>query len=209
MKRSSPAPLAATLPTVAGTSLRRPDLSQNQALRPARFGADRTLDRGSAIGDRLIGMAGDFRGRQVRLQAAERSTHLCRESFTRRRSRYELIRPASGSNLGLDFGKNKPSRSRDIYKTKADAVQRIQQAVEDGANLIQPQGDLGLDKTAKSASGSGMATIPTPRCGHRAQRARSEPLGPVFLSNPEAIVNLHDTGNRFPQKPGNVLPRTN
>jgi len=38
--------------------------------------------------------------------------------------------------------------SRDVYKTKADVVKLIQQAVADGASLIKKQGDAGLDKTS-------------------------------------------------------------
>ena len=54
-----------------------------------------------------------------------------------------LLPSASGSNIGPDFGKNKHNPSRDVYKTKADVVKLIQQAVADGANLIQEQGDAG------------------------------------------------------------------
>ena len=57
-----------------------------------------------------------------------------------------LLPSASGSNIGPDFGKNKHNPSRDVYKTKADVVKLIQQAVADGANLIQEQGDAGLHR---------------------------------------------------------------
>src|SRR6202162_133630 len=66
---------------------------------------------------------------------------------------YDLIRPAGGSSLGPDFGKNKHNPSRDLYKTKTDVVKLIQQAVADGANLIQQPGDAGLDEIAKHAWG--------------------------------------------------------
>jgi uncharacterized damage-inducible protein DinB len=67
---------------------------------------------------------------------------------------YDLMRSVSASNIGPDFGKNKHNPSRDVYKTKADAVKLIEQAVADGANLIQQQGDAGLDKIAKYAWGN-------------------------------------------------------
>jgi hypothetical protein len=67
------------------------------------------------------------------------------------------MRSASGSKIGPDFGKNKHNPSRDDYKTKADVVKLIQQAVEDGANLIQQQGDAGLDKITKFAWGNKLA----------------------------------------------------
>lgn len=44
--------------------------------------------------------------------------------------------------------------SRDVYKTKSDVMNLIQQAVADGANLIQQQGDAGLDKTTKFPFGN-------------------------------------------------------
>jgi hypothetical protein len=47
------------------------------------------------------------------------------------------MRSVSGSNIGPDFGKNKHNPSRDVYKTKADVVKLMHQAVADGANLIQ------------------------------------------------------------------------
>jgi hypothetical protein len=63
------------------------------------------------------------------------------------------MRAASGSKIGPDFGKNKHNPPRDDYKTKADVVNLIQQAVADGAKLIQEQGDAGLDKTTKMPPG--------------------------------------------------------
>ena len=38
--------------------------------------------------------------------------------------------------------------SRDAFKTKADVVKFVQEAVADGAQVIQQQGDAGLDKTS-------------------------------------------------------------
>jgi hypothetical protein len=57
-------------------------------------------------------------------------------------------------NLGPDFGKNKHNPSRETYRTKADVVRLIEQAVADGANVIQEQGDQGLDKTMKMPRGN-------------------------------------------------------
>ena len=67
---------------------------------------------------------------------------------------YDLMRSVSGSNIGPDFGKNEHNPSRDVYKTKADVVKLIQQAVADGASLIQQQGGAGLDKVTKYAWGN-------------------------------------------------------
>src|SRR5258708_19486604 len=46
----------------------------------------------------------------------------------------------------MEFGQgDKPSRYG--FKTKADVVEFVKEAVADGANAIQQQGDAGLDKT--------------------------------------------------------------
>jgi hypothetical protein len=61
---------------------------------------------------------------------------------------FVLIRKISGSNLGPDFGEG-DNPPRDLFKTKADVVKFVQEAVADGAKLIQQQGDTGLDNTTK------------------------------------------------------------
>jgi hypothetical protein len=65
---------------------------------------------------------------------------------------FVLIRRISGSNLGPDFGEG-DNPSRDLFKTKADVVKFVQEAVADGAKVIQQQGDAGLDKTTTPTSG--------------------------------------------------------
>ena len=59
-----------------------------------------------------------------------------------------VIRRISGSNAGPDFGDG-DNPTRDQFKTKADIVKFVQEAVADGAKVIQQQGDAGLDKTTK------------------------------------------------------------
>ena len=61
---------------------------------------------------------------------------------------FVLIRRISGSNLGPDFGDG-DNPTRDAFKSKADVVKFVQEAVADGAQVIQQQGDAGLDKTSK------------------------------------------------------------
>ena len=65
---------------------------------------------------------------------------------TTRISHKALIRRISGSNIGPDFGKG-DNPTRDAFKTKADVVTFVQEAVADGAKVIQQQGDAGLDNT--------------------------------------------------------------
>jgi uncharacterized damage-inducible protein DinB len=154
MKRSSLVLLAIALFAVAAPSLYGQSQPQNQAPRPARSRAEEVLDRWNDIGNKLVAMAQDFPEDKYdyKLQKDERTfaenlLHVAAVD-------YDLMRAISESNLGPDFGKNKHNPSREIYKTKADVVKLIQQAVADGASLIQQQGDAGLDKITKSAWGN-------------------------------------------------------
>src|ERR1700686_2496525 len=149
MKRSSLALLAVTLLTIAGTGLGGQGQSQNQAAGSARSRADETLEWWNHIGNRLIAMAKDFpedkydfRVQKDERTFAENLLHVAAVD-------YDLIGRVSESNRGPDFGKDKHNPSRDVYKTKADVVKLIEQAVTDGAAVIQQQGDAGLDKTSK------------------------------------------------------------
>ena len=83
---------------------------------------------------------------------------------------FVLIRRVSGSNLGPDFGQG-DNPSRDVFKTKADVVKFVQEAVADGARVIQQQGDAGLDEIAKHAWGKqDVPQILHLDVRHRAQR---------------------------------------
>jgi len=154
MKRSSLALVAATLLLAAGSAIYGQSQPQNQAPLPAHSRADETLELWNEIGNKLIAMAADFpediydfKVQKDERTFAENLLHIAAVD-------YDLMRSTSGSNIGPDFGKNKHNPSRDVYKTKADVVKLIQQAVADGASLIQQQGDAGLDKTMKFAWGN-------------------------------------------------------
>jgi len=148
MKAYSLALLAVTLLPVAGTNLYGQGQSQNQAPRPARSRSDEMLDRWNDIGNKLIAMAQDFPEDKYdfKLQKDQRTfalnlLHAAALDFV-------LIRRISGSNLGPDFGEG-DNPTRDVFKTKADVVKFVQEAVADGAQVIQQQGDAGLDNTSK------------------------------------------------------------
>ncbi|MGA8443525.1 MAG: DinB family protein [Candidatus Sulfotelmatobacter sp.] len=152
MKRSSKrcglALAAVILLALAGTCLGSQGQTQNQAPSPARSRSDEMLDRWNDIGNKLVAMAQDFPEDKYdfKLQKDERAfaenlLHAAALDFV-------LIRRISGSNLGPDFGEG-DNPSRDAFKTKADVVKFVQEAVADGAKVIQQQGDAGLDKTSK------------------------------------------------------------
>jgi uncharacterized damage-inducible protein DinB len=147
MRRSFLALVAFTLLALTGTSLYGQGQSQNQLTGSARSRADETLEWWNQIGNKLIAMARDFPEDKYdfKLQKDERTfaenlLHVAAVD-------YDLIGRVSGSNVGPDFGKDGHNPSRDVYKTKADVVKLIEQAVADGAALIRQQGDAGLDKT--------------------------------------------------------------
>jgi len=148
MKRSSNwsslALVGVTLLTLAGSSLH--SQSQNPAPTPARSRAEETLQRWNDIGNKLVAMAQDFPEDKYdyKLQKDQRTfaLNLLHEAAFE----YVVLRTVSGSNVGPDFGKG-DNPSRDQFKTKAEVVKFVQQAVTDGANIIQREGDAGLDKT--------------------------------------------------------------
>ena len=153
-KQSAVALVAVALFTVAGTSVHSLGQPQNQALRPARSRADETLAMWNEIGNKLIAMAQDFPEEKYdfKLQKDERS--FAQNLLHVAAVDYDLMRSISESNIGPDFGKDKHNPSREVYKMKADVVKLIEQAVADGANLIQRQGDAGLDRVTKYAWGN-------------------------------------------------------
>jgi uncharacterized damage-inducible protein DinB len=152
MKRSSKrcglALAAVILLALAGTCLGSQGQTQNQAPRPARSRTDETLDMWNEIGNKLVAMAQDFPEDKYdfKLQKDERT--FAQNLLHAAALDYVLIRRVSGSNLGPDFGEG-DNPSRDVFKTKADVVKFVQEAVADGAQVIQQQGDAGLDKTSK------------------------------------------------------------
>ncbi len=147
MKRSWFVVVVLTLLT-AGIALHSQAQTQNQPPSPARSRSDEMLDRWNDIGNKLIAMAQDFPEDKYdfKLQKDERTFAL--NLLHAAALDYVLIRRVSGSNLGPDFGEG-DNPSRDLFKTKAAVVKFVQEAVADGAKVIQQQGDTGLDKTTK------------------------------------------------------------
>jgi uncharacterized damage-inducible protein DinB len=148
MRQSSLALVAVTLLAIVGTSLSSHSQSQDQAPRPARSRADETLDMWNAIGNKLVAMAQDFPEDKYDYKLQKDQRTFAQNLLHAAALDYVLIRRISGSNLGPDFGEG-DNPSRDVFKTKADVVKFVQQAVAGGAAVIQQQGDAGLDKTTK------------------------------------------------------------
>jgi hypothetical protein len=138
--------LVAVILLVAGTIPYSQGQSQTQPPRPASSRADEMLSRWNDIGNKLVAMAQDFPEDKYdfKLQKDQRTFAL--NLLHAAAFEYVVARSVSGSKLGPDFGEG-DNPSRDQFKTKADVVKFVQQAVADGAAVIQQQGDAGLDKT--------------------------------------------------------------
>jgi uncharacterized damage-inducible protein DinB len=155
MKRFSLVLFAVTLVAIVATSL----YAQAQDQASARSRAEETLEWWNQIGNKLIAMAKDFPEDKYDFKVQKDERTFAENLLHVAAVDYDLISRVSESNIGPDFGKNSHNPSRDAYKTKADVVKLLEQAVADGANVIRQQGDAGLDKTTPFAWGAGKHVV--------------------------------------------------
>jgi uncharacterized damage-inducible protein DinB len=146
MKR--PVLVAVTLLAALGMSLHGAAQTQNPPPSPARSRSDEMLDRWNDIGNKLIAMAQDFPEDKYDFKVQKDERTFALNLLHAAALDFVLIRRISGSNLGPDFGEG-DNPTRGLFKTKADVVKFVQEAVADGAKVIQQQGDTGLDNTTK------------------------------------------------------------
>ena len=157
MKRFSFARFAFAAFVVAATPVFAQTPSQTQP--PARSRTEETLEFWNHIGNKLIAVAKDFPEDKYdfKVQSEERTfaqnlLHVAAVDF-------DVAGRVSGAHVGPDFGQDAHNPSRDVYKTKADVVQLLEQAVAEGARVIKQQGDAGLDKTAPFAWETGKHVV--------------------------------------------------
>ena len=153
MRHSSLALVAAALLAVTGTGL------YSQTPGPARSRAEETLEWWNHIGNRLIAMAKDFPEDKYDFKVQKDERTFAENLLHVAAVDYDLIGKVSGSVMGPDSVKDTHNPSRDIYKTKADVVKLLEQAVADGARVIRQQGDAGLDKTQQFAWETGKHVV--------------------------------------------------
>jgi len=147
-KRSSFVVVVLTLLAVAGPSLHSQAQTESQPPSPARSRSDEMLDRWNDIGNKLIAMAQDFPEDKYDFKVQKDERTFAQNLLHAGALDFVLLRRISGSKLGPDFGEG-DNPSRDVFKTKGDVVKFVEEAVADGAKLIQQQGDTGLDNTSK------------------------------------------------------------
>jgi uncharacterized damage-inducible protein DinB len=140
--------VAVTLLALTGSSFYTLGEAQDQAPLPVRSRTDEMLDRWNDIGNKLIAMAQDFPEDKYdyKLQKDQRTFAL--NLLHAAALDYVVIRRVSGSKIGPDFGEG-DNPPREAFKTKAEVVKFVQQAIADGASVIRQQDDAGLDKTTK------------------------------------------------------------
>jgi pimeloyl-ACP methyl ester carboxylesterase/uncharacterized damage-inducible protein DinB len=152
IKRGSKQPwlalLALILLVIPETSFSSQGQTPDQPPRPAASRSGEMLDRWNDIGNKLIAMAQDFPEDKYDFKVQKDERTFAQNLLHAAALDFVLIRRVSGSNLGPDFGEG-DNPSRDVFKTKADVVKFVKEAVADGAQVIQQQGDAGLDRTSK------------------------------------------------------------
>ena len=131
-----------------GTGLHSRAQTQSQPPSSARSRSGEMVDRWNDIGNKLIAMAQDFPEDKYDFKVQKDERTFALNLLHAAALDLVLIRRISGSNVGPDFGEG-DNPTRDAFKTKADVVKFVQEAVADGAKVIQQQGDAGLDKTTK------------------------------------------------------------
>src|SRR6476660_7982826 len=148
MKRSSLTLLAVTLLAAVGMSSHSQAQTQKEPPSPARSRSDEMLDRWNDIGNKLVAMAKDFPEDKYDFKVQKDQRTFALNLLHAAALDFVLIRRISGTNIGPDFGEG-DNPSRDQFKTKADVVKFVEEAVKDGAQVMQQQGDAGLDNVSK------------------------------------------------------------
>jgi uncharacterized damage-inducible protein DinB len=146
--RLSGLPLIFTLLALFGMNIQSLAQSQNQAPTPAHSQSDEMLQMWNAIGNKLVALAQDFPEDKYDFKVQKDERTFALNLLHAAALDFVLIRRISGSKVGPDFGEG-DNPTRDQFKTKADVVKFVQEAVADGAKVIQQQGDAGLDNTTK------------------------------------------------------------
>src|SRR5215475_11768572 len=113
--------------------------TQNQAPAQVRSRADETAEWWNQIGKKLIAMAKDFPEDKYDFKLQKDQRTFAQNLLHVAAIDYYLIGKVSGTKAGPDFGKDFENPSRDVYKTKADVVKLLEQAVADGAAVIKQQ----------------------------------------------------------------------
>jgi len=152
-----------------------------QAPALARSRADETLEWWNHIGDKLIAMAKDFpedkydfKVQKDQRTFAENLLHIASVDF-------DVAGRVAGSPIGPDFSKEGHNPTRARFKTKAEIVKLLEDAVAAGAAVIRQQGDAGLDKPLEFAWETGKHTSHVPYAWTSAIEHSAEHFGQLVV----------------------------
>jgi uncharacterized damage-inducible protein DinB len=120
---------------------------QQQGSSDVRSRSEETLEWWNHVGNKLIAMAKDFPEDKYDFKAQADERTFAQTLLHVAAVDYDVAGKVSKSHVGPDFGKDTHNPSRDVYRTKADVVKLLEEAVAAGATVIQEQGDAGQDKT--------------------------------------------------------------
>jgi uncharacterized damage-inducible protein DinB len=148
MKPSARTLVAVALFAALGMGLPSQAQTQNQSPSPARSRSEEMLDRWNDIGNKLIAMAQDFPEDKYDFKVQKDQRTFALNLLHAAALDFFVMRRISGSKIGPDFGEG-DNPPREAFKTKAEVVKFVQEAIADGAQVIQQQGDAGLDNTSK------------------------------------------------------------
>jgi hypothetical protein len=144
--------VAVTLLAAVGTGNHSRAQTQNQPPAPARSRSEEMLYMWNDIGNKLIAMAQDFPEDKYDFKVQKDQRTFALNLLHAAALDFVVVRKVSGSNVGPDFGEG-DNPTREAFKSKADIVKFVQEAVAAGAKVIQQQGDAGLDNTTKFFGG--------------------------------------------------------
>ena len=147
-KRFSLALVAVTLLAGVGMDFHGQAQKQNQTPSPARSRSEEMLDRWNDIGNKLVAMAKDFPEDKYDFKMQKDQRTFALNLLHAAALDFVLIRRVSGTNVGPDFGEG-DNPTRDQFKTKADVVKFVEEAVADGAQSDSRAGRRGAGQDIK------------------------------------------------------------
>jgi uncharacterized damage-inducible protein DinB len=145
MKRSTPVWVAVVLVVLTCRSLTSQAQPQKE-VESARTRTQEMMDMWSEIGNRLVKAAEEFPADKYDYKLQKDQRTFAQTLLHVAWADYVLMRAASGASVGPAFGPYERDPSQDTYRTKADVVKLLRQAVADGVRLLQQDGDAGLDR---------------------------------------------------------------
>jgi uncharacterized damage-inducible protein DinB len=135
------------------TMFAQPPSTNTEAPEPVSGPSQAVLEAWNDVGDKLITMAEDFPETKYDFTATP----------PERTFAEVLLHVAGTSYVFTDTAEGKEARphelARGTYKTKADVVAVLKQAMADGAKVIQEKGDAGMNNTVHLSFGNQMVRV--------------------------------------------------